>query len=322
MKTINKKLINKIKKELLEEEIPCYVYDLNEIKNRIDNVTENMPNNFRLYYAIKANPNKLVLDYIKTHQKVAGFEIASSGELDKALEHCCSNEILYTGPAKTNNELIYAITNNIRLINVESVVEAIRINNIASKLNKKVDILIRINMNYKIEDAAENMGGLSTKMGIDEDKYLEEYKTISSLTNLNIKGIHVFSASGILNYEAGIEYAKYVLNMVKFYEEQGQKIEIIDLGGGFGIDYTDENKEFDCPKYFKPNFFVMTESISNTTFCQSLFHQKGQIKNIILKYTNFKPKCHSVSEIKNFINKFLKCVVSLSRHLKLNKFKI
>lgn len=42
----------------------------------------------------------------------------------------------------------------------------------------------------------------------------------------------------------------------------------------------------DCPKYFKPNFFAMIESISNTTFCQSLFHQKGQIKNIMLKYMN------------------------------------
>lgn len=251
MNTINKTIINEIKKELLEEETPCYVYDLNEVKTRIKNITNNMPDNFKLYYAMKANPHKDILDFIKKQEKVSGFEIASSGELQKALNYCSPNEILYTGPAKRNNELTLAISSNIRLINVESVVEAIRINEIASKLNKKVDILIRINMNYKIEDAAENMGGLSTKLGIDEDKYLEEYKVISSLPNLNIKGIHVFSASGILNYQAGIEYAKYVLKMVELYEKQGQKIEIIDLGGGLGVDYTDENKEFDCSKYFK-----------------------------------------------------------------------
>lgn len=251
MNIINKKIINEIKKELLDEETPCYVYNLNEIKNRINNITKNMPDNFQLYYAIKANPNKTILDFIKKQEKISGFEIASSGELNKALKHCKPNEILYTGPAKTNNELDQAIKNNIRLINVESVVEAIRINEIATKYNKKVDILIRVNMNYKIEDAAENMGGLSTKMGIDEDKYLESYKIISSLPYLNVKGIHVFSASGILNYKSGIEYAKYVFKMVQLYEEQGNKIEIIDLGGGFGVDYTDSNREFDCCKYFK-----------------------------------------------------------------------
>ena len=251
MNVINKKIINEIKKELIDNEIPCYIYDLNEIKNRINNVTINMPNNFKLYYAMKANPNKKILDFISHQEKVSGFEIASLGELNKALEFCWPSEILYTGPAKTNNELEAALKNNIRLINVESVVEAIRINDIASKLNKKVDILIRINMDYKIEEAAENMGGLSTKMGIDEDKYLDSYEIIKSLPFLNIKGIHVFSASGILNYKAGIEYVKYVFDMVQKYEKKGINIEIIDLGGGLGVDYTDLNREFDCTNYFK-----------------------------------------------------------------------
>ena len=83
MNTINKKIINEIKNELLEEETHCYVYDLNEIKTRINNITKNMPDNFRLYYAMKANPHKEILEFIKSQDKLSGFEIASSGELDK-----------------------------------------------------------------------------------------------------------------------------------------------------------------------------------------------------------------------------------------------
>ena len=81
MDIVNDKIINEIKSELIDNEIPCYIYDLNEIYNRISNITNNMPDNFKLYYAIKANPNKNVLEFIKSQDKIAGFEIASSGEL-------------------------------------------------------------------------------------------------------------------------------------------------------------------------------------------------------------------------------------------------
>ena len=135
MDIINKNVIKEIKNELIDNEIPCYVYDLNEIKQRINNIIKNMPNNFNLYYAIKANPNNEILNFIKKQKGISGFEIASSGELYKSLKHCNSNEILYTGPAKTNKELMLAIKNDLKLINVESIVEAIRINNIASKLS-------------------------------------------------------------------------------------------------------------------------------------------------------------------------------------------
>ena len=92
MNVINKNIIKEIKNELIDNEIPCYVYDLNEIKQRINNVTKNMPNNFKLYYAIKANPNNAILNFIRSQQEISGFEIASSGELYKSLKHYNSNK--------------------------------------------------------------------------------------------------------------------------------------------------------------------------------------------------------------------------------------
>lgn len=251
MKIIDKKIVKKIYDKFIQDDVPCYVYNFDQIKKNISNIANYMPSNFFLYYAIKANPNADVLKYIKSFKEVSGFEIASIGELETSLKYCNNKEIIFTGPAKTPKELKEAIKHNINLINVESIIEAIRINKIAEEENvDKVDILLRINMDYKIEDAAENMGGLSTKMGIDECQLFDSLSIIKNLKHLNIKGIHVFSASGILHYQAAIDYAKYVFKIVDKLEKYGQNIEIIDLGGGFGVDYSGNEEIFDTKKYF------------------------------------------------------------------------
>jgi diaminopimelate decarboxylase/arginase family enzyme len=245
-------LIKKIyEKREIYENPTCYIYDLEEIKKSINSISEYAPSNISLYYAMKANPNYEILSYIRSFEYIKGVEIASSGEMNKALKIYSNNEIIFTGPGKTEKELELAITNKIRLINVESVVEAIRINEIAKKIGiDKVDIILRININYKVEEADEYMAGLSTKMGIDEDKYFDDFNVIVKLKHLNIKGIHVFSASGILNYKELIKYAKYVFELTKMIEEKIHKIDIIDFGGGIGIDYTGKDYIFDTKKYF------------------------------------------------------------------------
>ena len=251
-KKLENQIINIFQGKQIKDNPTCYIYDLNIIKNNVDAVMNYAPQNIGLYYAMKANPNKYILKYLKSLDEVKGIEIASSGELSKAMKYYDPKNILFTGPAKTLIEIEEALKYNIRLINVESIIEAIRINKIASELKiEKVDILLRINLNHKIEEAAENMGGISTKMGIEEDNYLDEYKIISKLEHLNIKGIHVFSASGILDYKGSIKYANYVFEMVNKLELQGQHVEIIDLGGGLGIDYSGNDVEFDTKTYFE-----------------------------------------------------------------------
>ena len=94
------------------------------------------------------------------------------------------------------------------------------------------------------------MSGRSTKMGIDENEYISSFKIISKLDRICIKGIHVFAASGVLDYKALIKSNKYIFELVKKIEKETQKISIIDLGGGIGIDYTNLNREFDVEKYF------------------------------------------------------------------------
>lgn len=251
---INKEIINIIKntyKELRYKINPtAYFYDLSTIGNNISNLEKYMPRQISLYYAMKANTNDSVLKYIANKRYIKGFEIASSGELELASKYILPTKLIFTGPGKTEYELIQALKNNIRFINIESVVEAIRIQKIAEKLNiDNIDILIRINLNYSLAEGTEHMSGCSTKMGIDENDYIDSFNIISKLNRITIKGIHVFAASGVLDYEALLKSNCYIFDLVKKIESTTKKIEVIDFGGGLGIDYTNENKLFDIKKY-------------------------------------------------------------------------
>ncbi len=253
--TIGEKTINFIKNVYQRPNIidnpTCYIYDLDIIKQNVKLLEKYAPSQISLYYAMKANPHKRVLSYIHDLDFVKGVEIASSGELEKAKPFFTPSTIIFTGPGKTEKELESAIKSGIRLINVESIVEAIRVNNIAEKLGiTKVDILIRINTNYCIEDASELMGGHSTKMGIDEDKYIDSFKMISSLPRINIRGVHIFAASGVIEYKSLLKANNYIFQLVAQLEKLTKKIDIIDLGGGLGIDYTNNNRLFNVKDYF------------------------------------------------------------------------
>lgn len=228
----------------------AYFYDLNGIKSNILKLQNNMPKQVHLYYAMKANDNHEVLKYISNFPYVKGFEIASSGELEKASKYINLNKLIFTGPGKTEYELEEAIKSKIKLINVESIVEAIRVQKIAEKLKiDHVDILIRINLNYSLSDGTELMSGCSTKMGIDESDCIESIKYIQKLENITIKGIHVFAASGVLNYQSLLKCNRYIFDLVRKIEKEGIKVSIIDFGGGLGIDYTENNCMFDIKKY-------------------------------------------------------------------------
>ena len=251
---INKETINIIKNtyQKLKYKInpAIYFYDLSIIETNIHNLEKHMPKQISLYYAMKANINPNILKYIGNKNYIKGFEIASSGELELASKYLPTNNLIFTGPGKTEYELSMAIKSGIRLINIESVTEAIRIQKIAEELKiKNVNILIRINLNYSLSEGTEHMSGTSTKMGIDEDDYITSLNIINKLNRITIKGIHVFAASGVLDYKALLKSNRYIFDLVKKIETNTKKIEIIDFGGGLGIDYTNKNKTFNIKAY-------------------------------------------------------------------------
>ncbi len=232
----------------------CYIYDLEEVTDRINEINNFKLANVSLYYAMKANPNKDILRHVLANSGITGVEIASIGELNiaRAAGLESASKVLFTGPGKTTVELNEAVKEKIRFINVESVVEAIRINAIAEEEDiEKVNVLLRVNINYFLDGAFEYMAGMSTKMGIDQSRFYEDYEIISKLDHINVCGFHVFAADGVLDYQILLKYIDFVFKFVKEAEQVVGNIDVIDFGGGFGIDYTKSNRYFDVKAYFE-----------------------------------------------------------------------
>ena len=222
---------------------PFYLYDLNDINEKIQNIKNTFRDYIKLYYAIKANSNLEILKAIR--EKIDGLDISSYGEMEQCmLAGYSPQQLSFAGPGKTYEELEKAISNKIGIISVESLREMEDIKKISQGFGIKIDIVLRLNPTLVIKEFAIKMGGQATQFGIDEEKldvavaYLKDNKS-----HFNFKGIHVYSGTQCMNEEAIV---KNVDNILKVAKEVQDKYHLecswINLGGGFGVSYHDDKK--------------------------------------------------------------------------------
>lgn len=218
---------------------PCfYIHDLAAIRARLREMEAHLPSTLQVYYAMKANPHPRVLSELRRHPYVRGVEIASGGELARALEVYRADQILFTGPGKTNDELARALRAGIRQIHVESRAEAVRIDRLVAELGRNpADILIRVNIQHHVEGAAVTLAGGSSRFGIDEEALPEAALAIRALPGVRLRGLHLFAASGVLDHEVWLSYLRHCLELATRLAVGGAPLEVLDFGGGFGIDY-------------------------------------------------------------------------------------
>lgn len=224
---------------------PIYVYDAEKVESQYNCLKNSLPENFEIFYSMKANP----LLGICQMMKILGsnIEIASEGELNTALEAGFSpNDIIFTSPGKTYEELGFAIETGIYSINIESLEEAELINNIAEIKSKKVNISIRINPNFDISGAGIKMSGVATQFGIDYLDFSSAYSQLKKLSNINVIGIHVYNGTQVLKAESIYNGMEEIIKMaLHLSNEYGFKLKFLDLGGGFGVPYFKGDYELD-----------------------------------------------------------------------------
>lgn len=239
---------DQLKKISLEYGTPLYVYDSEIIKRQYFCLKNSLPECFEIFYSIKTNP---LLGICELFRKLgSNIEVASSGELFIALSAGFSPEqIIFTSPGKSYDELEYAIETGIYSINIESIEEARMIDAIAKKKSKKVNISIRINPDFDVSGASIKMTGVPTQFGIDQQQVGDAIGILKSLTNTDIIGIHIFTGTQVLNYnnivanmEAVIKLSLDLSSRYKF------DLKFLDLGGGFGIAYTNTETDLDIEK--------------------------------------------------------------------------
>ncbi|WP_320175580.1 diaminopimelate decarboxylase [Maridesulfovibrio sp.] len=199
-------------------------------------------------YSVKANSNLSVLKLLA--EMGAGMDIVSGGELYRALKAGVpASKIVFSGVGKKAYEIAEALKADILMFNVESVGEMHRINEVAESMNKTARISFRINPDVDPKTHPYISTGMKkNKFGLDMETAKEAYKTAKELSNVSPIGMDCHIGSQLTTIEPFLEALDKLLAFRAELGEMGIEIEHLDLGGGLGITYDEEEpphpKEF------------------------------------------------------------------------------
>ena len=224
---------------------PLYVYSRKVLEQKLTLLRGALPEAFNVYYSVKANPNPKVISFLV--RQGCGLEVASGGELEKALQSgCAAGKILFAGPGKTEPELELALMKGIGELHVESLRELERISRIGARLGVKARVAIRVNPLGEVAGGAMLMGGKPAPFGIDEERLEQVLGSVLSNPSIEFRGIHLFVGTQILDttvllsqYRKALEIARWAVQLA------GRPLATLDFGGGFGIPYFSDEQELD-----------------------------------------------------------------------------
>lgn len=221
---------------------PCYVYSRATIERHwkaFDSALGSHPH--LICYAVKANSNLAVLNVMA--RMGSGFDIVSVGELERVLlAGGDAAKVVFSGVGKRADEMQRALEVGIRCFNIESEAELERLNDVAQSMGKVAPVSIRVNPNVDAKTHPYISTGLKeNKFGIDILQVDEVYARAAELPAINPVGIDCHIGSQLTEVEPFLDALERVLQLAERLNEKGIDIHHLDLGGGLGIRYQDEN---------------------------------------------------------------------------------
>ena len=222
---------------------PAYVYSKDAIIKNAKSYVDSFTNSTSLAcFAVKSLSNLSILKIIK--DSGCGFDIVSGGELQRVLSVGADpQKIIFSGVGKSKEEIKEAIENKILSFNVESVSELYKIENIAKELDAIASISIRINPD--IDSGGHDYittGRKGDKFGISStEDILSLCKHASSSSNLKLVGLACHIGSQIMSLDGYEKSANKVFELADKLLELGISLEFLDMGGGLGVSYENEN---------------------------------------------------------------------------------
>jgi len=220
---------------------PCYVYSraaLEQQWQKLDDAFGDYPHT--ICYAVKANSNLAVLNILA--KLGSGFDIVSEGELRRVLQAGGeASKTVFSGVAKSHSEIEFALSKKIRSINIESIAELERVQEIAKNMGVTAPIALRVNPDVDPKTHPYISTGMEkAKFGITMEAAFETYKRANELSNIEIHGIACHIGSQITTASPFRDAVDRVLDLAVKLDSIGIKIQQLDLGGGLGIDYQGE----------------------------------------------------------------------------------
>jgi len=220
---------------------PCYVYSRATLERHwraFDNAFAGRPH--LVCYAVKANSNIGLLNVLA--RLGSGFDIVSVGELERVLAAGGEpGKIVFSGVGKREDEMRRALQAGIRCFNVEVAGELDRLNRIAGELGVKAPVSLRVNPDVDAQTHPYISTGLKeNKFGIDIDLAVAEYERASALPHLDVAGVDCHIGSQLTSTGPFLDALERVLALTGELAKRGIHLHHLDLGGGLGIRYRDE----------------------------------------------------------------------------------
>ena len=191
-------------------------------------------------FAVKSNPNIAILNVMA--KLGSGFDIVSQGELERVLAAGGdAGKVVFSGVAKSRQEIARALEVNIRCFNVESEAELLRINQIAGEMGKIAPISLRVNPDVDAHTHPYISTGLKeNKFGVSVEQAREVYKVAATLPNIKIVGMDCHIGSQLTELQPFLDAVDRLIVLMEQLKQDGIRLKHLDLGGGLGVTYTDE----------------------------------------------------------------------------------
>ncbi|HEV8689627.1 MAG TPA: diaminopimelate decarboxylase [Ideonella sp.] len=220
---------------------PLYAYSRNAMREAAASYQRALAGRKHLVcYAMKANSNLAVLQTLA--EAGCGFDIVSGGELQRVLAAGGrASQIVFSGVGKTREEMRLGLEAGVRCFNVESEPELAVLSEVAVSLGRRAPVSLRVNPDVDAGTHPYISTGLkSNKFGIAHERALAAYRRAHALPGLEVVGIDCHIGSQITHASPYLDALDRLLDLVDALAAEGVELKHIDLGGGLGITYTDE----------------------------------------------------------------------------------
>ena len=220
---------------------PFFIYDLDKLTTHLKQLTAQT--DVKLWYAVKANPLSRIIQCLDS----AGFnfDVASKGELEQVLAQGINSErVLNTGPAKSPAQISHFIARGVRIFVAESINQVRWLNEQATKANCQLQVLLRVQLRWP--DSEKNpLGGDSlTPFGLGCEEW--HALNVNDYPALKVDGLHIFQWGNMLSTD---KLAALWRAMIQPLQQLARalriELNILDLGGGLGIPYTQDANRLD-----------------------------------------------------------------------------
>lgn len=240
--------------DILEQNhTPFYYYDLDVLRSTLDEIQlQTTGHPYKVHFAVKSNGNPHILNEVSSHG--LGADLVSGGELKAAIAAGFKpQDMNFSGVGKTDWEILLGLEHGIGCFNVESAQELDIINQLAGESGKQANIAIRVNPDIDAHTHKYiTTGTADNKFGINIEVLEQVISQARNLSNIKLRGLHFHIGSQITLMQPYVMLCETINDLISHYEQLGISFDIINVGGGLGIDYNDPEHHLipDFKQYF------------------------------------------------------------------------